>query len=360
MNLSINSRARVNALFAKTAMAYGITARDPDIGQNFMATPEQAVAIFRKLQANPSAAALFAATPQMQQSLQPKAIQLANPFFSQLPMVPVTETTGQKVILGLTGRVASRTNTSSNERVPKRLNQQDNQDYTTKQTNFDVALSYADIDAWAKFPNFEALYMQVVREAIVNDMLVTGWYGTSAAAATNIVTNANLQDLNVGWLEKIRTFNSTSQHVGSGVSIGATGTYKNLSEAIHDIKQVVSAAFRYRGDLVALVGDNLLVNAHDKFYEVHGNTPTEKAAINGVVTSDFGGLPTFSPPFFPNGTIVITPLSNLAVYYQDSSVRRTQRDWPAKDEVQEFNSMNLAYVVQEEFATAMVEGITLV
>ncbi|QSB01981.1 P2 family phage major capsid protein [Methylomonas sp. EFPC1] len=358
--LSTLGKQRLNALFAATAAAFGVSASDPRLGQHFNPTSEQAVQFFQNLKRNVLADSLYAATVPLQQSLQPKAIQLANPFFSSLPMIPVSDTTGQKVILGLTGRVASRTNTSSGERVPKRLNQQDNQDWAVKQTNFDVALSYADIDAWAKFQNFEALYMQIVREAIVNDMLVTGWYGTSAAAGTNIGTNPNLQDLNIGWLEKIRTFNSTSQHVGSGVSIGATGTYKNLSEAIHDIKQVVSAAFRNRGDLVALVGDNLLVNAMDKFYETHGNTPSEKVLINGVVTNDFGGLPTFSPPFFPNSTIVITPLSNLAVYYQDSSIRRTQQDWPAKDEVREFNSMNLAYVVQEEFATAMVEGITLV
>lgn len=360
MLLSLQASKRVDALFQKTAIAYGITPRDRDIGQNFTASPEQAVQIFEKLRKNPKADALYAATPQMQQTLQPKQIELANPFFSMLPMVPVTETTGQKVILGLSGRVASRTNTTSGERTPKRLNQQDNQDYATKQTNFDVALSYGDIDAWAKFPNFDSLYMQIVREAIVNDMLVTGWYGTSAAAGTNIVTSPNLQDLNIGWLEKIRTFNGTSQHVGTGVSIGATGTYKNLDEAVHDIKQVVTPAFRHRGDLVALVSDNLLAAAEDAYFQTHGNTPTEKALMSGQITKAFGGLPTITPPFFPNGTIVITPLANLAVYYQDSSIRRTQRDWPSKDEIQEFNSINLAYVVQEEFATAMVEGITLV
>lgn len=338
MQLSAHGRAALDQLFQKTAIAYGVAAGNPLAGQHFAATPSVAQTIVKKI------------------------VESANPFFARLPMIPVSEMKGEKVLLGLSGRVARRTDTSgAGERTPNRLADTSAQPYELVKTEFDVALSYANIDAWAKFPNFADLYMQAVREAIANDILVCGWYGTAnTAAGTNIGTNANLQDLNIGWLQKIRVYNSGSQYVASGVSIGATGTYKNLDEAVHDIKQTVEQPFRGRGDLVALISDNLMVAAEDAYYTTNGNTPTEKALIGGQITKAYGGLPSITPPFMPDGMILVTPLQNLATYYQDSSVRRLQRDWPSKDEVQEFNSMNMGYVVQEERATSFVQGITLV
>lgn len=341
MNLSANGRIVLDQHFSKTATAYGVKAGLPMAGQHFSATPSVAQLIIKKI------------------------VESANPFLASLPNIPVSEIAGQKVLLGLSGRVARRTDTSgAGERTPNRLLSTGTQDYTLKPTEFDVALSYADIDSWAKFPNFADLYMQAVREAIANDILVAGWNGTSAATATNIGTSPLLQDLAIGWLQKIRAYNSGSQYaIGTGgapISIGATGTYKNLDEAVHDFKQTVAVQFRQRGDLVALISDDLMVAAEDSYYTTNGNTPSEKALIGGQITKAYGGLPSVTPPFFPEKTVLITPLANLAVYYQDSSVRRLQRDWPSKNEVQEFNSLNMGYVVQEELATSLVENITLV
>jgi len=339
--LSAQGRQALEQHFSRTAIAYGVAMGNALAGQHFAATPSVAQTIVRKI------------------------VETANPFLASLPSIPVSEIKGQKVLLGLSGRVARRTDTSSSgERTPKRLADTSAQDYELFKTEFDVALSYADIDSWAKFPNFADLYMQAVREAISNDILVAGWNGTSAATATNIGTSPLLQDLNIGWLQKIRAYNSGSQYaIGTGpspISIGSGGTYVNLDEAVHDIKQTVAIQFRNRGDLVALIADNLMVAAEDAYYTTNGNTPTEKALIGGQITKAYGGLPSVTPPFLPDGTILVTPLRNLAWYYQDSSVRRLQRDWPSKDEVQEFNSLNMGYVVQEELATSLVENITLV
>jgi P2 family phage major capsid protein len=341
MNLSASVRQRLYEHFANTARAYGVTPGIPAVGQN------------------------FAATAPITQEVVKKIVQAGAGFLNQIQMVPVGDTAGQKVLVGLSGRVASRTNTGSGgERVPKRLASLGAQNYELKATEFDVALSYADIDTWARFPNFADLYMDAVREAIANDILQAGWTGTTAAAATNIGSNPLLQDLNIGWLQKLRVFNSASQYVigtgGAPVSVGSTGVFKNLDDLVHEAKQKVAIQFRQRRDLVALVADNVLAAQEDVYYRVNGNTPTEKAVMNGEITRAYAGLPTFAPPFLPNGTLLITPLRNLAVYYQDSSVRRLQRDWPSKNEVQEFNSMNMGYVVQEEFAASLVENITLV
>lgn len=363
--LSAEGRQHLNQLFVMAASAFAVQAENPMAGQHFAHTPAQARQMFGAIARNPVARELYAATPTRQQSLEQKIVELANPFLASLPMIPVTEVSGQKVLSGLSGRVASRTDTSgAGERTPKQLLSTGTQDYDAKATEFDVAIGYADIDAWAKFPQFANLYMQNVRDAIANDMLQTGWTGISAATATNIGTNPLLQDLHIGWLQRIRTFNAGSQYhigtVGVPISIGSTGTYKNLDHAVRDAKQTVAKAYRGRTDLVALISDNLVSSQENIYYKTNGNQPTEKMVLSGMVMQAYGGLPTIVPPFLPDGIILITPLANLAIYYQDTSVRRLQRDWPSKNAVQEFNSMNMCYVVQDENATSLVENITLV
>ena len=365
--LTTQGRAQLDQLFANTGAAFGQTNNAPMVGQQLVYSNELSRSYFQRLQKNPTEQAVMFNTPSRPQTAELAPVQLANPFLDSIPMIGVPQMIGQKVLVGLSGRVAARTNTASGgERTPKRLRSLGTQNYDLAFTEFDVALSYADIDAWAGLGQnvFEGLYMQAVRNAIAIDMLQTGWTGTSAAAATNISTNPLLQDVNVGWLEKIRTFNSASQYfVGTGpspISIGATGTYKNLDQAVRAAREKLHLAHRYRDDLVALVSNNLIASQEDTYYKNNGNTPSEKIVLDGMVRKAYGGLPSIVPPFFPDGTILVTPLANLAIYYQLGSVRRLQRDWPSKSEIQDFNSMNLAYVVQDEFATCLIQNIMLV
>lgn len=367
--LSPEGRQQLDDLYAATGGHFRRRRTEPSVGQELLYSRAQARNYFNKLKHNPVAEAImYAATPSRPQTGQQQVVELANWFLAMLPMVPVRDLIGQKVLVGLSGRVASRTDTSGGgERTPKRLQSTGTQDFDLKSTEFDVALAYATIDAWTQLGQgvFEQLYMQAVRDAISNDMLQTGWTGTSAATATNIGANPLLQDLNKGWLQKIREYNGGSQYhigtVGVPISIGAsTGVYKNLDQAVQDAKLTVKKWYRGRTDLVALVSDNLVNNQEGVYYKTNGNVATEKMVLDGAIRKGYGGLPTIVPPFFPDGTILITPLSNLAIYYQDSSVRRLQRDWPSKNEIQDFNSMNMGYVVQDENATSLVENITLV
>ncbi|UOA08599.1 phage major capsid protein, P2 family [Methylobacter sp. S3L5C] len=336
MNLCKESKIALTLLIANTALAF-----NAKVGEQFSATPIIAQTIYQKIVEN------------------------GNAFLSMINVQAVSEVAGEKVGVGVSGRVASRTDTSgAGERLPKNLASTLAHGYQLFATEFDIALKYAQIDAWAKNPNFALLYMQAVREAIANDMLQVGWTGTSAATATNIANNPLLQDLNIGWLQLIRGFNSGSQRVigtvGAPVSLGTSGTFKNLDVLAHVAKQRIAPQFRNRPDLVLLVGANVLANQEQTYYTLNGNTPTEKAMTNGLITRAYAGLPTIAPPFMPDSTLLITPLKNLSIYYQDSSVRRLQKDKPEKNEVQEFNSVNQGYVVEEELATSFVENITFV
>lgn len=333
MNLSANAVQMLTQLFVNTARAYGIDPQVLQVGQNYAATPSTAQSIYNKI------------------------IEDGNPFLAMINILPVTEMVGDKIGMSLSGKVASRTDTSAaGERTPKHLNALDTKGYSLSATEFDVALKYALIDAWAKFPDFAARYMQLVRQAIGNDMLTVGWLGTSIAADT---VAADLSDVNKGWLQLIREFSAGSQHIlgaAGSVTLGSA-TFKNLDVLAKEAKDLLPVYHRERDDLVLLAGSNVLSYQEDTYFELNGNTPTEKAMLSGRITKSYASLPTIVPAFFPADSILVTPLSNLSIYFQDSSVRRTQKDKPEKNEVQDFNSVNQGYVVEDEEMTAFIEGI---
>jgi len=337
MQLSTLTRARLQDHFTATALAFGVEGNVVAVGNHYAATPTMVQAIYRKI------------------------IEDGNAFLSSINIVPVSEMSGEKIGFSLAGRTASRTDMSNpaNERTPKHLSSLDSKGYLLAATEWDVALSYAKIDSWAKFPNFATLYMSLVRLAIGNDMLQVGWSGTLAAAATDIATNPLLQDVNKGWLQLIREFNSGSQYLlgaAGSVTLGST-TFKNLDVLAKAAKDMLPVYHRNRDDLVLLVGNDVMSYQDDVYLELNGNTPTEKAMLSGRITKAFAGMPTLTPAFFPDSTIVVTPLRNLSIYYQDSSVRRLQKDKPERNEVQDFNSANQGYVVEDEEMTGLIEGI---
>lgn len=340
MNLSAQASAKLIQFFALTARAYGVQPGNPQAGQTFSATPSIAQRLYEKI------------------------VEDGNPFLRLIAgLIPVAELKGDKVGMFLTNRVASRTDTTgAGERTPRHLVDTDSMGYELFQTNFDIALLYSLIDSWAKFPDFAARYMKLVREAIGSDMVMIGWHGTSHAATTNISTNPLLQDVNIGWLKQIRDFNSGSQYVlgtvGAPVQLGSTA-FANLDVLVHEARQLLPVWHRNRNDLVAIVSNNVIATQEETYYADNGNTPTEKVLVNnGIIMRAYGGMPSIQAPFFPDSSVLVTPLKNLAIYYQDSSVRRTQKDKPEKNQVQEFNSTNMGYVVEDFEMTALIENIT--
>ena len=301
----------------------------------------------------------YAATPTIAQSLNLKIIEDGNWFLQLINGgVPVTEMSGEKVAMGLTGSVTSRTDTSGNgERQAKHLNDLNGDGYQLYKTDSDVALKYSLIDAWAKFPEFRTMYTQAVRRAIGNDRLKIGWNGTSVAADT---VAADLSDVNIGWLKQIRDYNGGAQYLlgnAGSITLGG-GTFPNLDTLVYDAKNRIEKAFRDNPDLVVLLGGGVMQAAKGSYYEANGNTPTEKSKLHERMTFDtYGGLPAYYPPFFDDDSILITPLKNLSIYYQDSSWRRQQIDNPKKDQYEDFNTRNEGYVVEEEGMTSLVEGI---
>lgn len=343
MNLSRQAKAKMDQLIKLTAQKY-----EGQVGEAYTATPSVA------------------------QMLNDKIVEDGNWLLPLINVLPVNEIAGEKILMGLSGPVTSRTDTSgSTERVAKHLVSLDTLGYTLKKTETDVALKYGMIDMWAKFPDFAARYGLAVRKAIGNDRVRIGWRGTSAAATSNISTNPLLQDVNIGWLEQIRTYNSGSQHlIGTGgvpINLSASAgtsnatTFPNLDTLVHSMEDNLGIAFQDDTDLVILVSRDLMSVAEGKYYSAQGDRPTEKRLINDKMTvATYGGFPAIVPPFFPSGTLLLTSLNNLSIYWQGTSWRRQQIDNPKKDQYEDFNSRNEGYVVENFDKTYLIENITLV
>ena len=109
---------------------------------------------------------------------------------------------GQAIGLSVNNTIAGRTDTSgSGERKPSDPTGLGADDYTCKQTDFDVALPYEN---WMHglVSQISMLVGIVQLLAIALDRIMIGFNGTSAAATTDRVANPKLQDVNIGWLEK--------------------------------------------------------------------------------------------------------------------------------------------------------------
>lgn len=332
MSLSNEARLKFSALAVAIATTYGVA----------------------------SAREEFNVSPTHAQTLNEK-ITLSSAFLQRINVLPVSEIKGEKVMLGVSGTVTGRTNTNNNDRVARNVLGLDGKGYELFDTHSDVALKYATIDAWAKFPNFPQRYAAAVQKQIGLDRIMIGWNGTSVAADTDRVANPLLQDVNKGWMQIARD-QAPQQILVQGatagkIKLGATGDYKNLDGLVFDVSLMIDEEFRDGGDLVAIVGRDLLAHDKGKLYAVQGATPTEKERIEmAQVVATYGGLPTFTCPHFPSKGVVVTSWDNLSIYFQDSSWRRHIKENPNRSQAEDFNARNEGYVIEQLGKFAAIEA----
>ena len=310
------------------------------------------------------ASKMFSVDPSVAQELN-DAITAKADFLERINIVPVSEIKGEKVFIGVNGPVTGRTNTKTTDRQAKDASALENTTYELVDTQSDVGLPYAKIDAWAKFPDFQDRYSAAVQKRIAQDRIVIGFHGTIAAIQTDLEANPKLQDVNKGWLQQLRE-QAPQQVLKEGatpgkVTLGAGGDYANLDALVHDTKQMVDEILREDGDLVAIIGTDLLAADKAKLYTKQGDTPTEKERIeNAQVIATYGGLPAFSVPNFPVNAVLVTSWDNLSIYYQDTSWRKQTVDNPKRSRVEDYNSRNEGYVIEQMEKIALTENVELV
>ncbi|WP_336268815.1 phage major capsid protein, P2 family [Vreelandella arctica] len=328
-----------------------------------------------KLNGVPDATQKFAVDPTIQQRLE-KRIQESSDFLSRINMVGVDELKGEKLALGVTGPIAARTNVNNQDRKTRDLTTLDAQGYECRMTEFDTHLGYAKLDAWAKFPNFQAMVRDVIVRQQALDRMMIGFNGTSAAAQTDPVANPYLEDVNIGWLQHYRTrapqrvmkdgktngkilIDHTSTKDAEGNKTGIVGDYATLDALVQDVvNSLLDPWFRRLPSLVVILGRNLMA---DKYFPLLNQLPpSEQLAADLVISQKrIGGLQGMDVPFFPDNALMVTTLDNLSVYWQNGARRRYVTENPRRNRVENFESSNDAYVVEDFGAGCLVENIEL-
>lgn len=327
----------------------------------------------------------FSVAPAVEQTLEAK-IRENSEFLSQIETVPVDAQEGDKVGIDVTRPLAGRTNTAAgNRRTP--TDPTDTLDlgkYRCEKTNFDHAIKYAKLDAWRHRPEFQQLLRDVILRQHGRDRIMIGWNGTSVAVQTDRVANPLLQDVNLGWLYKIRTFgpsrvlndgdlttNPTKAiYVADGVELydeeadnadNARADYVNLDALVNDATELLDEWNRDDTDLVVIVGRDLVHQKYQNIINSAADTATEMEARDRILTLPkmIGGKRAIMVPFFPTNALLITKLSNLKIYVQNETRRRSLREEPELDQIANYESVNEAYVVEDYGYCALVENIVM-
>lgn len=316
-----------------------------------------------KLNGVPNAAVKFTVDPSVQQTLEGR-IQASSEFLKRINMIGVDAQAGSKIGLGIGAPIASTTDTSTKDRTPVDPASLDDNGYFCTQTNFDTALTYARLDAWAHKPEFQTIIRDAILTRTALDRICIGFNGTSRVATSNRANNPLLQDVNKGWLQKFRD-NAADRVLhevvkdSNKVTIGNGGDFKNLDALVLDALQLLDEWYRDDPSVVVVLGSSLL---HDKYFPLvsSANVATEQAALDLVISGKrIGGKQAVSAPFMPADKMLITRLDNLSIYYQNGGRRRSIVDNPKRDQIENYESSNEAYVVEDYGCGAVVENIAM-
>ncbi|WP_159977767.1 MULTISPECIES: phage major capsid protein, P2 family [unclassified Novosphingobium] len=327
----------------------------------------------------------FSVAPAVEQKLEEK-IQESSDFLGQINIVGVPAQSGDKVGVTVTRPLASRTNTGAgNRRTPgDPTDTTDDGGYFCRQTNYDHAIKYSKLDAWRHKPEFQTLLRDVILKQQGRDRIMIGFNGTSAAATTDIVANPLLQDVNVGWVQKIRlhaperiiddgdlTAGATKAvYVAASVEVvdgdvtnvdTAEADYANLDALAFDMLDLLDPWHRSDTDLVVIVGWKLVKDKYMSLLQAAGDTATEREAAHRILTlpMQLAGKRAIIVPFFPEDAMLVTSLDNLSVYWQEETRRRQVKDEPALDQIENYESVNEDYVVEDYGRCAFVENVVM-
>ncbi|MDH7641184.1 phage major capsid protein, P2 family [Sphingomonas oryzagri] len=323
----------------------------------------------------------FTVSPAIQQKIVTR-LRLTSSFLSMVNVTLVAAQEGEKLGVGATRPIAGRTNTNTpgNRRIATdptsttRLNT-----YRCEKTDSDYAFKYDKLDSWAHIPEFEKLLQEAVLTQQGIDKIMIAFNGTHVAADTDKDTYPLLQDVNVGWIQQLRTdaperiisygekdpqtkdAGGNVTHTGSIiVKADGTGDYVNLDALVTDMKQLLDERTRTATDLVVILGANLAGKRTFTLVSSAGNDAEKALALDVLRGKDtIGGLPSMQVPYFPANAIMITSLKNLSIYLQIGSQRRMLRDEPDYDQLANYESFNEDYVIEDYGKIAFAENIDL-
>ncbi|WER20909.1 phage major capsid protein, P2 family [Providencia stuartii] len=307
--------------------------------------------------------------PSISQKLEDN-IQQSAAFLTMINIVPVDEQSGQVIGLGVGSTIAGTTDTTKEDRVPTDPSTLTDIEYKCEQTNFDTALKYKKLDLWAKFQDFQLRIRNAIIRRQALDRIMIGFNGVTRAKKSNREVNKLLQDVNIGWLQKVR--NDAPEHVVSDVKdengavisktirVGAGGDFFNLDALVMSaVDDLIDEEYQDDTDIVVICGRKLL---SDKYFPLVNKDQenSEKLAADMIISQKrIGGLQAVRAPYFPENALFVTRLDNLSIYWQNETRRRHIIDNPKRDQIENYESVNEAYVVEDYRGVALIENIEM-
>ena len=312
----------------------------------------------------------FSVEPSVTQTIMTR-VQDSSTFLTRINILPVKEMKGEKVGLGVSGSIASTTDTAGgDERETADFATLDSDDYFCQQVNYDFHIRYNTLDLWARYQDFQTRLRDAIVERQALDRIMIGFNGTHRAKTSNRVKFPLLQDIAPGWLQKYRenapsrVMNKIVGMDGSVVSenirVGAGGDYANLDALVMDATNTLIAPW-YQEDpeLVVICGRQLLA---DKYFPlVNQEQPNTEALAADLIISQkrIGNLPAVRVPYFPADALLITRMDNLSIYWQEDTHRRHMVENAKRDRIENYESINEDYVVEDYACGCLVENIEL-
>lgn len=317
-------------------------------------------------------------------------------FLNRVNMPSVRDLTGQIIGIGTHNMIAGRKSRANLPRTPRYAGRLQDRNYLLKDTTFDTWLPWELIDSWSKFPDFAQRYARHVAVSVALSRIMVGFNGIEAAADTDSEENPLGEDVNIGWLQKLRlekpdhvmgratvtaggvttaTGDAQPIYIGPNADHETDGDYKNIDALAYDLIAGMPSWARASTEHVVIVSQDLV----DEKYFPMVNRPLASTMDSGRSTSDetvrdiimsdkqIGGRPAAIAPYFPEGTMMITPLgragatdsSNLSIYWQEGSRRRYIKDEPENmASLVDYNSVNEGYVIEDTDFAVMAENIT--
>ncbi|WP_237930459.1 phage major capsid protein, P2 family [Buttiauxella sp. S19-1] len=311
----------------------------------------------------------FSVDPSVTQTLM-NTMQESSDFLTRINMVPVAEMKGEKIGVGVSGSIASTADTASgHERQTEDFTALESNKYECDQVNFDFHIRFRTLDLWARFQDFQLRIRNAIIKRQSLDLMMAGFNGIKRAPTSDRSKNPLLQDVAVGWLQKYRNeaparvmnkHTAEDGTVSDVIRVGKHGDYANLDALVMDATNTMIAPwYQEDPDLVVICGRQLLA---DKYFPIvnQEQTNTEAMAADVIVSQKrIGNLPAVRVPFFPANGLMVTTLENLSIYYMDDSHRRIIDENGKLDRIENYESMNIDYVIEDYAAGCLVENIQL-
>lgn len=324
----------------------------------------------------------FAVNPSSEQRLESRQQELEE-FLGLINVLPVSQLKGNVIGLGVTSKIGRRRSRPNLPRKPDYVGSLDGRSYELFSSLFDTELPWELIDAWSEFPDFGTRYSDMVARAIALTRICIGFNGIEAAADTNPVLNPLREDMNIGWLQKLRLErpdhvlgralvgapgNQTATGAAVNIEVGPTEGIKNLDALVLELISGMPSWARRSNELTVMCSQDLL----DEKYLPQVNRPLAATIDGNPSTSDeivsriaqaaprLGNRPVVVPPDFPERTIFISPTKNLSIYWQKGSRRRFVKDEPENmAALVDYNSVNEGYVIESTDHATLAENIVL-